>query len=207
MSTSKNKIKELHPLKSILEEDISNNQILMLLPQKDIFLSENHMGINILLENNLSSAFKYGSDDHQMILADRGYKSGRHYCEFIFETEPTEKAIIIGVCLMRNDFNFSVADPKGFWGFIPSDCKKIGYNDKGTLDKGEYGAICKIGDAVGIMMEFSSNGIDLSFYINKIHLGIAFKSLPFQTYYPCAILGYDSSRIQIINNALFPDLE
>jgi len=162
-----------------------------------------HLGANIFLDNNNTVAFKVGSDDHQIIMSEKGFKTGRHYTEFIFRTEPAERSIIIGVCLMRNDYYFSVADPKGFWGFIPSECKKIGTNEKGVTEKAEYGAPCKINDRVGILLEFNK-GLEISFYINNINMGIAFKNLPIQTYYPCSILGFDSSRIEIIPSAVFP---
>jgi len=205
IATSKNKIKELHPLKTFSAEEVTEHQTILLLPQKEVFFSEVALGANIFLENQNSTAFKVGSDDHQMILADQGFKSGRHYCEFTFETEPAEKSIIVGVCLSRNDFYFSIADPKGFWGFIPSECKKVGYSDKGILQNAEYGAVCKIGDSCGVLLEFTNKGLDLSFFINKINIGVAFRNLPFQTYYPSAILGYDSSRIHIQPQALLPD--
>lgn len=206
ISTSKNKIRELHPLKTFAEEEISDSQNILLLPQKEMLFSEVNMGSNIFLENQNTSAYKIGSDDLQMVLTDRGFKTGRHYCEFIFNTEPTEKAIIIGICLTRNDFYFSISDPKGFWGFVPSDKKKIGYNEKGTIEKSAYGSICKLGDSVGILMEFTSKGLDISFFVNKICEGVAFRNLPFQTYYPCAILGYDSSKVSIVSQAAFPDI-
>lgn len=205
ISTSAHKIKELHPLKTFAEEDIYHMQTLMLLPQKDIYFSEQQMGANVFLEGN-STAYKMGSDDPQMILADQGFKTGRNYCEFIFETEPAERSIVIGICLTRSEFYFNFSDPKGFWGFIPSECKKIGYNEKGVLEKKEYGSVCKIGDHVGILMEFTVKGMNLTIFVNKVNLGIAFSNLPLQTYYPCAILGFDSSKIHMQHQSYFPDL-
>lgn len=207
ITTSCNKIKELHPLKTFAEEEIRDMQSVLLLPQKELLFSEVNLGSNVFLDNQNTSAFKVGSDDLQMVLTDRGFKTGRQYCEFIFDTEPEiEKSIIIGICLTRNDFYFSISDPKGFWGFVPSDTKKIGYNEKGTIEKCEYGSVCKLGDALGILMEFTSKGLNISFFINKVNLGVAFRNLPFQTYYPCAILGYDSSKVSIVSQAVFPDL-
>ncbi len=206
ISTNSNKIRELNPLKTFLQEEVVENQTIILLPQKEIQFNELQMGANIFIENNNSTAIKIGTDDHQMVLVDKGFKTGRHYFEFTCETEPAERSIIIGICLSRNDFYFSLPDPKGFWGFVLSESKRAGYNDKGAIEKGEYGAPCKIGDVVGMMLEFSIKGLDISFYVNKINMGVAFKNLPLQTYYPCAVLGFDSSKVTLNKLALFPDV-
>lgn len=208
IATNKNKIREINILKTILEEELLENQILLILPEKELYFSEINLGTNMFLDNNNSTAFKIGTDDHQMILANNSFKTGRRYFEFSFETEPAERSVILGVCLSRNDYYFSYNDPKGFWGFVPSECKKIGYNEKGVYEKTEFGAACKIGDSFGILMEFCSvsNRINISFFINKINLGVAFKNLPIQNYFPCAVLGLDGSRVQLVPNPLYPDL-
>lgn len=193
-------------MKTILEEDIHRDQTLILLPQKKIFFHESYLGPNILLENNSSTAVKSGSDDLQLVFADCSFKYGKHYVEFIFETEPAEKSILVGLSLSRSDYYFNIGDPRSFWGFIPSECLKIGYNEKNVLEKKEYGTNCKIHDSVGMLLEFHTKGLDVSFFINKINMGVAFKGLPFQTFYPCVALGFDSSRVRIVNEAAFPDM-
>lgn len=205
-STAKDKIKELNPIRTILEEGIVKDQTLLLFPQKKIFFHETYLGPNIVLENNNSTAVKSGSDDLQLVFADRAFKSGRHYIEFIFETEPAEKSILIGLSLSRNDFNLSLGDPRSFWGFIPSEGLKISYNDKGTVEKKEYGVQCRINDSVGILLEFTGKGLNVTYFVNKINIGAAFQNLTIQTYYPCIALGFDSSSVRILNDVPYPDL-
>jgi len=48
-------------------------------------------------------------------------------------------------------------------------------------------------------------GMDLSFFINKLNLGIAFKGLPFNIYYPCVIMLYDGARVKLTNRVPIPD--
>lgn len=176
-----------------------------MLPQKKIYFHDRYLGPNICLENNCSTAIKSGSDDLQLVFADCSFSSGKHYVEFIFETEPAERSIIAGLSLERNEYYFNVRDPKGFWGFIPSECLKIGYNDKNTLEKKEYGTICNIHDSVGILLEFKDKGLCVSFYINKVNMGYAFENLKSKVYYPCVALGFDSSKVRIVNDAAFPE--
>jgi hypothetical protein len=205
-TTNKEKIRELSPLRTVMEEEVYRNQTLILLPQKKIFFHESYLGPNIYLENNCTTAVKSGSDELQLVFADSFFKSGKHYVEFIFETEPAEKSILVGLSLSRNDYYFNIGDPRSFWGFIPSECLKIGYNEKNVIEKKEYGTNCKIHDSVGMLLEFHLKGVDVSFFINKINMGIAFKQLPLHTYHPCVALGFDSSRVRIINDASFPDM-
>ena len=61
-------------------------------------------------------------------------------------------------------------------------------------------------DRIGIMMEFSESGLDVSFYVNKINMGYAFKNLPHDTYYPCAVLYFEGSRVKIERNVPYPDI-
>jgi hypothetical protein len=56
------------------------------------------------------------------------------------------------------------------------------------------------------LTEFNSNGVDVSFYINKVNMGVAFKGLPANSYYPVAILGYDGARIRVVSNVQYPDV-
>jgi len=204
VTTSKYKIKELNLMKSYAEEEVEQFQTLILLPQKDIFFSEYHIGANVFLENNNSTAMKVGSDDHQIIMCDQGFKTGRHYVEFSFLTEPVEKSIVIGVCLSRSDFFINMKDPKGLWGFIPSEGSKIGPN-KEHLEKFVYGETCKIGDNVGILLEFEDKGLQLTLFINKKSMGVAFSGLSLDTtYFPCAILGLDSSKVYLNPQSCLP---
>lgn len=62
-----------------------------------------------------------------------------------------------------------------------------------------------MGDQIGILMEFNEKGLNVSFFINKLNLGIAFKTLPPNTYYPCALLYYDQAKVRITNRVPFPD--
>ncbi len=201
----KDKLKELHPLRSVKDEELQRNQIILLLPQRKVRFHDSFYGPNILLESNNTIAVKSGSDDLQLVFSDQGYKTGRHYIEFIFETEPAEKSILVGLSLSRSDYYFSIGDPRGFWGFIPSECLKIGYNEKNQIEKKEFGAPCKINDSIGMLLEFTNRGLDVTFFINKVNMGVAFKNLSSQTYYACIALGFDSSKVRIIEEAEFPD--
>lgn len=204
--TTKRGIKEINPLKTFKEELIENREIIILLPLSLIYFSEILKGPMIYLENKNKIAMKQGSDDHQILFCDKGFSIGKNYVEFVLLTEPYEKSVIIGLSLKRPDFYFNPAESKNFWGFVLSDCKKISCNASNKTELIEYGDISKISDRVGILTEFTKNGLDVSFFINKINMGVAFKSLPLNTYYPIVILGYDGARVKVVSNVQFPDV-
>lgn len=63
-----------------------------------------------------------------------------------------------------------------------------------------------MGDKIGILMEFNEGGVDISFFINKLDLGVAFKALLGNvSYYPCALLLYDGAKVRLTNKVPFPD--
>jgi len=62
-----------------------------------------------------------------------------------------------------------------------------------------------MGDKVGLLVEFNSKGVDVSFFINKLNLGVAFKNLPLGTYYPCVLLYYDGAKVKISNRVPLPN--
>lgn len=64
-----------------------------------------------------------------------------------------------------------------------------------------------MGDRVGVLMEFKEKGLDVSFYINDTYLGLAFKELPQDTYYPCAVLYYESAKVKITNKVCIPEIK
>ncbi len=197
-------LKEINPLKSFIEEEIKDHQTLVLMSNVEIGFSELCKGPSVYLENKNKMAYKLGGDDHQFALASQGFSSGKHYCEFTLETEPYEKSVIIGVTLKRNDFYLNSNEMKGFYSFVLSECKKVSNNTK--LESVEYGDITKMGDRIGVLMEFQATGLDVSFFINKINMGIAFKNLPLNTYYPCVVLGFDGTRVRMTNKVRFPDI-
>lgn len=200
------RLREINPAKSYKEELINEDYYIMLLPASNLDLSDLNRGNLILLESNNKVALKQGGDEHQMALTEQGYSFGRIYCEVILETEPYEKSVIIGISQKRTDFNLNPNDVKGFWGFVLSDCKKVSNNASGKVDLIEYGDVCKIGDRVGMLMEFNSAGLDITYYINKINMGVAFKSLHAGMYYPAIVLGFDGTKVRLTNKVLFPDI-
>jgi hypothetical protein len=112
-------IKELDTHKSFIELSIKSNQTLVLADPEKIYFSEYSHGPGIILENNMSSAYKQTGDEQQYAFINKGFCSGRWYFEFLLETEPDEQNIILGVSLARKDFFYST-DCKNFWGFVPS---------------------------------------------------------------------------------------
>lgn len=142
-----------------------------------------------------------GNEENLLVLCDRGYKSGKNYFEFTLEAEPCESSVIVGLTHLRSDYYFNINDHKNFWGFIPSEGSKIGNGD--IL---EVGLPCKIKDKIGLLMNFTTNGMDLILYINNILICTLFKNLPLgPTYFPCSVLKFDGMKIRVSNRVPIPN--
>jgi hypothetical protein len=205
--SSNGKIKELNPYKTFREEQIKMNETILLIPPGNLNFSEITKGHLIWLENRNRTAVKQGGDEPQMVMTEQGYSCGKNYFEFLLETEAIERSVIIGLSLKRTEYtNINVNEIKNFFGYILSECKKVSTNASGKVELVEYGDITKIGDRIGIMTEFTPTGVDVSFWINKVNMGVAFKNLPTATYYPALILGYDGTRVRVTNKVGFPDV-
>jgi hypothetical protein len=199
-------VKELNTLKTFRDQEIKTETTILILESIRLNFSEINRGSMIYLENKNRIATKQGGDEHQIVQTDQGFLMSKHYFEVILLTEPYERSVIIGISLKRSDFNINSNDMKGFYGFILSECKKVSQGTNNKVELVEYGDITKIGDRVGILMEFFTSGLDVTFFVNKINMGVAFKSLPLNMYFPSVILGYDGTRVRITNNILFPDV-
>ena len=66
--------------------------------------------------------------------------------------------------------------------------------------------MCKINDKVGILMEFNDSGLDITFFVNKVNMGVAFKNLPIDHYFPCVVLYFDGSKVKLESSIPFPDI-
>lgn len=200
-------IHEINPSKTIKEERIRDNHRIMILREPSCKFSEINKSINVFVESKGKVAYKLGDDEVQLVLSEKFYNLGKKYVEFILETEPYESSIVIGLSLKRGDYNLFLNDPLNFWGFVLSECKRICYNQSNKFESVKYGEPTKCGDRVGIFLEFKSNNtIDVSYFVNKINMGIAFKGLPIKQYYIAVGLRYDGTRVRIVNNVGFPDV-
>jgi hypothetical protein len=61
-----------------------------------------------------------------------------------------------------------------------------------------------MGDRIGMLLEFNESGLDVSFFINDVDLGIAFSGLKKNKYFPCVIMLYEGTKVEISNLVPFP---
>jgi hypothetical protein len=194
-------LRELNIYKTYKEENIKDNEILLILKPETIKFSPNLKTSHIYLENERKTAKKMDIDDFEFCLTEPGFKYGKKYIEFILETEPFEKNIMIGISLFRNNFRFN--DSKDFFGFLLSENQKI-YNVNGKMKTENFGFNTKIGDKIGMLIELSFNQRQVTYYINKILVGVAFTNLPHEKLFPCVCLGFPGTEIKVDSKVEFP---
>ena len=197
--STKGLLKELNLFSKVYEEKLSMNQLLILAPNHPMKFSDKHHGDQIAIEHG-NIAHKSSGDDLQLALIDKGYYRDVSYTEFILETEPDERGIIIGVSLARDDYGLD--EITKFWGYILSDGCKVS-NDT----QKDYGKVCKLGDKIGVLRECNENNntLSVSFFVNGENQGVAFEGLEKNVYFPSAVLYYEGTKVKVVEHSNIPE--
>jgi hypothetical protein len=61
-----------------------------------------------------------------------------------------------------------------------------------------------MGDKIGMLLEFNEDGMDVSFFLNGIDLGIAFQKLLKNKYFACVVMLYEGTKVKLSNDIPFP---
>ena len=198
-------IHELNPIRNIFENEIQDKELLLYLPIKQLSFSEYIKGYSIIVSQEGKIASKINTDEPQYVLGNIGYSFGKHYFEVNLLTEPIAKSVIIGLATKKDPKNMFIYDVNNFYGYILSDMQKISTRN-GKEEKKEYSKEqIAINDIIGVLFEFKKEGLEISFYKNKICLGAAFNKIYNEkVFFPAVILGIAGSKIQISNQIDFP---
>ena len=198
-------IHELNPIRNIFENEIQDKELLLYLPIKQLSFSEYVKGYSIIVSQEGKIASKINTDEPQYVLGNIGYSFGKHYFEVNLLTEPIAKSVIIGLATKKDPKNMFIYDINNFYGYILSDMQKISTRN-GKEEKKEYSKEqIAINDIIGVLFEFKKEGLEISFYKNKICLGAAFNKIYNEkVFFPAVILGIAGSKIQISNQIDFP---
>lgn len=197
-------IRELNPKLKFSEEKIKDNTTLLILPQKKMCFSTYMKGSSISLIKSNQIAIK-SMDDFQYILGSMPFSFGKHYFEICLLTEPLEKNIVVGVCSKKDSKSLYIYDVKNFYGFVLSDLKSM-TNINNKIEYKDFGEVTKIFDRIGVLIEFTNEGINISYYVNKILLGTPFTKLQEKIVFPCVRLGIETTKVMITNQVDFPDV-
>ena len=200
-------IHELNSIRSLYENDIKDGELLLYLPIQELSFSSYIKGNSVLISQKNKIASKVNTDLPQYALGDEYYSFGKHYFEIILLTLPIETSIIIGVATKKNQKDKFSYDVNGFYGIIASNMCLI-WMEKGKQYKKELNKNKKdsfnINDIVGVLLEFKKEGLQISFYKNKMLLGSPYKNIPDNFFYPAVSLGIVGSKVQISNLIDYP---
>ena len=198
-------IHELNPTRNLIENDIHDNELLLYLPIKKLSFSEYAKGRSIIVSQEGKIASKVNTDEPQYVLGNIGYSFGKHYFEVNLLTEPIARSVIIGLATKKNPADMFINDVHNFYGYILSDMQKISLVN-GKQEKKDYiKEPVAINDIIGVLFEFKKEGLEISFYKNKICLGIAYNKIyNDKIFFPAISLGIAGSKIQISNQIDFP---
>jgi hypothetical protein len=200
-------IHELNSIRSLYENEIQDGELLLYLPIQELSFSQYIKGSSVLISQKNKIASKVNTDLPQYALGDEYYSFGKHYFEINLLTLPIDTSIIIGIATKKNQRDKYSYDVNSFYGIIASDMYLI-WMEKGKQYKKEMNKNKKdsftINDIVGVLLEFKKEGLQVTFYKNKIFLGVAYSKIPENYFYPAVSLGIAGSKVQISNQIDYP---
>jgi hypothetical protein len=200
-------IHELNRIRSFYENEIYDEELLIYLPIQELSYSQYIKGSAIVVSQKNKIASKVNTDSPQYALGDMYYSFGKHYFEYNLLTLPIDTSIIIGVATKKNQKDKYSYDVNSFYGIIVSSMCLI-WMEKNKQYKKEMNKNKKdsytINDIVGVLLEFKKEGLEISFYKNKILVGVAYTKIPENYFYPAISLGIAGSKVQISNQIDFP---
>ena len=198
-------IHELNPTRNLIENDIQDNEILLYLPAKQLSFSEYAKGFSIIVSQEGKIASKINTDEHQYVYGNMGYSFGKHYFEINLLTEPIAKSVIVGLATKKNQKDIFSYEASSFYGYVLSDMQKISVVNEKQEKKDYNKTPVGINDIIGVLFEFKKEGLEISFYKNKICLGVAFSKIYCdKLFFPVVKMGIAGSKVQISNQIEFP---
>ena len=96
-----------------------------------------------------------------------------------------------------------------FYGWHATSARKLRpVTTSSRPEVGDYGSHCKIGDKIGVILQFKNGAAKLSFTLNNEFLGTCYSDMPAGNYWPQCILYSEGSQIQLYPHAqLSKDIE
>ena len=114
------------------------------------------------------TANKKNDTDHETVLANIGFDSGQHYWEITVDAFVDLEDIYVGVAKHNIGLYTRATDTGWFWGWIWTGDKKFESTPWGN-HLSTFGGMWKLGDIVGILLEFNNGIGSLFFYKNKVN--------------------------------------
>mmetsp|Transcript_43391 Transcript_43391/g.51032 ORF Transcript_43391/g.51032 Transcript_43391/m.51032 type:complete len:182 (+) Transcript_43391:1-546(+) len=179
------RMKSLSLTETFADQFVPDQARLVLIGKKDFCWDFNKKGRDISLYNEKLTANKKHETDHETVLANIGFDSGQHYWEISIDTFVDIEDIYIGVAKKNVGLYTRATDTGCFWGWMCTGDRKFESSPNGN-HLSTFGGMCKIGDIIGVLLEFTNGIGSLFFYKNKMFVGRAFDNLPKGTYYPAA---------------------
>lgn len=105
----------------------------------------------------------------ETIFSNIGFDSGSHYWEITIDAFVDLDDIYIGIAKSNISLYSPVTESGGFWGWIATGDRKFESSPAGKKIT-NYGGNSKIGDIIGVLLEFHHGMGSLSFYRNKVCL-------------------------------------
>ncbi|CAI2381496.1 unnamed protein product [Moneuplotes crassus] len=189
------RVKHLSMSDTFANQNIPEGACLVMIGKKDFHWDMAMKGRNIIIYNQLTANKKHETT-HETILANVGFDSGTHYWEITIDSFVDLDDICVGVAKGNVNLYTPATETGCFWGWVATGEKKFEPTSEGRQIS-RFGEPCKIGDIVGVLLQFDNGFASLSFYRNKVFIGNAFDNIPPGTLYPAVCLYYGEVQVTL----------
>ena len=154
---------------TFIDQGIPQDARLVFVGQQSFTWDLNQKGPNINLLNNKLTANKKSEVDYESVLGTMAISSGQHYWEIRIDKFVDLDDIIIGVVQKGVDLKMRIFETGKLYGWICTGGRKIFPSPDGVGPQAkEYGGCSKIGDVLGVILEFKNGIGSLSFLSNGV---------------------------------------
>jgi hypothetical protein len=107
---------------------------------------------------------------YETVLANIGFDSGSHYWEISIDAFVDIDDVYIGVARNNVSLYTAATESSSFWGWVATGDRKFETVPVMGKQQSNFGGMCKIGDIVGVLLEFNNGVASVSYYKNKVTL-------------------------------------
>jgi hypothetical protein len=118
--------------------------------------SQQLKGPNISLSNKgMTAACVHSQNSYSSVLTDMSFSAGRHYWEVRLDHYVDVEDIFVGIAKPSVKLNaHAVETPGSSWGWQCTSARKMWPGEGGRATATAYGDYIKIGETVGVLLEF-----------------------------------------------------
>lgn len=160
---------------------------------------------NLVLDSTATVATVATKGTSRVLIDTASVHSGKHYWEIRLDKLQNPNCVAVGVSRTTSNLSTYVGSTKDGWSIIVMNRENLKRWNSPTCEEYGKGGIFREGDTVGLLLDYTGGERGtLSFYINRVNQGEAFRNLP-PHLFPAVSLHSKGDQVTILPFARLPD--